>query len=223
MEDPKGSRVTVSGNLIAETNNVRGGITAYNIIGILAFLVFFAFVVAVCAWRSLFTLTQIWTLWTPWWLLVGLFLCFAEYVFLDFLMIRLRGHMTTFLSVVSIILFIILIVGGAFFWGWELGVYCYGDNADFCWNPTLSPTWTVSWEVWFCLGMYWATVLVLIIQAIIVGRSLRSEDNRQRLTSFTGNVREVELAQKLQQRIHLAPSVNAHAQVLYHQLANKHE
>jgi hypothetical protein len=171
----QGKEVPLSAATAAETANVRSDTTSYNVVMILTLITFLAYVFGADAWRQLFAPTEIWTLWTPYWLWVGIFLIFTHLIFLDFLMIRIRGHMSTFLWVIGVVMFVLLLVGGAIFWGVVLGIYCYGNNASFCWNGTGVP-----WNTWWAFAAYWACVLLLLIQTIIVTNALRHERLRQR-------------------------------------------
>ena len=201
------SKVPLSGSLKTASDDVRGDITAYNVVGILTYLLVFAFFVGVCAWRALFLPADIWTLWTPWWLLVGAFLGYSCFLFLDFLMIRLRGTMISFLWVMAIAFFVLLIGGGIAFWVWELVVYCYGNHDYFCYNVNGVP-----WNVWFAFGTYWGMVLFLVIQAVIVGNALHSEKRLLRLTPRYAEVTAAELEN--QYTPSLMPGVGSLAQAM---------
>lgn len=209
MEE-KSRSVPISPSLKAVTEDVRSDLTAYNVVGILVYLAIFAFIVGVCAWRALFLPADIWTLWTPWWLLVGIFLGLSYVLFLDFLLIRLRNHMITFLWAVAVAILVLLIVGGGFFWIWELVVYCYGNHAYFCYVAG-----SVPWNVWFAFGTYWVMTLFLIIQSVIVGNALHSEKRRQRLSPTFARTQEIELESQMPtERTFLTPGAGSMAQAM---------
>lgn len=205
------NKVVVSGSQKAASDDVRSDLTAYNIVGIFSYLLVFAFFVGVCAWRALFLPADIWTLWTPWWLLVGAFLGYSYFLFLDYLMIRLRGTMVTFLWVIAVTFFVLLLGGGIVFWVWELVVYCYGDNAYFCYDVNGVP-----WNVWFAFGTYWGMVLFLIIQSVIVGNALHSEKRLLRLTPRYAELKTVEVEGQ-HNRISLIPGAGTMAQAMFTQ------
>jgi hypothetical protein len=210
----KRDEVPLSPSLNEATQDVRSGLTAANVVGAITWAAIFLFFIGVCAWRALFLPADIWTLWTPWWLIVGFFLVFSYDKFLDFLLTRLRNHMVTFLWVLAIvILVVLLIVGGAVFWIWELVVYCYGNHDYFCYNVNGVP-----WNVWFAFGTYWATVLFLIIQSVIVGNTLKDEGRRLRLTPLFTKPVPMEVESQLEPaRIVVSPGVGSMAQALIHQ------
>lgn len=171
--NPETRRTRVSGYWATYTKRVYGGIVVYSIVMILTLISILAYIFGADAWRQLWPEADIWTTVTPYWLWVGTFLMVTYAIFLSFLMICLRGTMTTFLWIVAILELGFLVLGGIAFWIWELAFNCPSGPA-YCWDGTQIP-----WQTWWAFGAWLAASIMLIIQSVLVGMTIEAEKMRQ--------------------------------------------
>jgi len=174
MEDVE--KMPVSSTQAVETRELYSTIMGFLGLGILNLISLLAYIYGADAWRQRFADNEIWTLWTPYWLWVGTFLFVSHTLFLYTLLVSIRRPMRTALTAISAIMFVLLIGGGAVFWGVELGLYCYGNQESFCYDSIAGQVW---WNVWWALAAYWFEVIVLIILTVIVSNALNTESLRE--------------------------------------------